>query len=62
MRDEKIRVFTVGFDVPEDSDAWEFMQYCATEETDAYLAATGAQLTTAFQEIAADIARLRIAR
>jgi Flp pilus assembly protein TadG len=62
LRDKDVRVYTVGFDVPANSEAWTFMQYCATEKKMAYLASTNAQLKTAFQEIAADISRLRIAK
>jgi len=62
LRDNDIRVYTVGFDVPADSDAWTFMQNCATETNMAYLAATSAQLQAAFNEIAQDIARLRVSK
>lgn len=62
LRNAKIRVYTVGFDVPADSAAWTFMQDCATDLTKAYLASTGDELQDAFDEIAEDIARLRIAQ
>ena len=62
LRDEDVRVYTVGFDVTAESTAWGFMKYCASEEKMAYLASTNAELKEAFKEIAADISRLRISK
>ncbi len=61
LRDEGIRVYTIGFDL-DVTAAEDFMQDCATTPEMAFLATTGADLQAAFAQIAADIAQLRLSR
>lgn len=55
-----IVVYTVGFDISDQSNEQAVLSYCATDSSKYYLADNSAQLTAAFQSIAQDIAQLRL--
>lgn len=54
-------VYTVAFDLGSDQDAIDLMAGCATDAAHAYAAENGTELQEAFQDIANNIASLRIA-
>jgi Flp pilus assembly protein TadG len=57
----RVIVYTIGFGLPTGpSNARTLMTNCATDNTHAYLAATGDELRQAFREIATRIANLRL--
>jgi len=62
MKAAGVLVYTVGFDIHDSPDARNLMSYCATDSSYAHLASDGLELRTAFQQIARDISRLRLAR
>ena len=62
MRAAKIKVYTVGFELAVGGNAEAFMQYCATDATHVYLAASPAELKASFKSIATQISRLRISK
>lgn len=62
MKDAGVIVYTVGFEIAAGGSAEEFLSACATDENHAYLAAGAAELRAAFQDIAAEISKLRISR
>jgi len=62
MKDAKIVIYTVGFDVGTEADAIDFLEDCASSPAFAYLAADAAELRAAFQKIATSISKLRLAR
>lgn len=61
MKAQKVKVYTVGFELNVQA-AKDFMKYCATDDSHAYLAENSTQLKEAFAEIAASISKLRIAK
>jgi hypothetical protein len=58
MKDEKIEVFAVGFQVS--SSAKSLLKECATDEAHYYDATTGDALKQAFRDIALKISTLRL--
>jgi Flp pilus assembly protein TadG len=55
-----IIVYTVGFDIANQSTEKALMNYCASDPSKAYLAANATELKNAFAAIAQDIAQLRL--
>lgn len=62
MKAKGITIYTVGFDIEDESGAQEVMTDCATSPAHAYLAATGAELKAAFREIGQKMTSIRISR
>lgn len=62
MRDEGVIIYTVGFELAAGGSAEDFMVECAGDASRAYLTANAEELQAAFQDIAAAITKLRIAR
>lgn len=62
MKKKGITIYTIGFDINDDETAVDVMTSCATDGSHAYLAATDAQLTAAFQAIGAKVTALRLSR
>ena len=58
----RVVVYTVGFDIASDANAQTLLNGCASDPTKAYLASNGAQLLAAFQDIANNIAQLRVTK
>ena len=61
MKAKKIVIYTIGFDVP-DASTLTLLKGCATENANFYDAKNAADLTKAFENIAAQISRLRISK
>jgi hypothetical protein len=57
-----ITLYTVGFDLGTNSTALSFLQGCATDLTKFFRADTGADLTTAFEQIGQNLNKLRITK
>lgn len=57
-----IRVFTIGFDISETSDAYNEMRNCASSVADFYFAEGKVELVAAFKQIAVLTQRLRLIR
>jgi hypothetical protein len=55
-------VYTVGLNVVGTPAAQTLVSDCATDASHVYLPANGAQMQVAFQQIAADLNRLRISK
>jgi Flp pilus assembly protein TadG len=55
-----IIVYTVGFDVADQTSEKDMLSYCATDSSKYFLANDGTELTSAFTQIAQDIAQLRL--
>ena len=53
-------LYTVGFDLGTNTTALNFLQSCASDPTDFFRADTGADLTSAFQQIAQNLNSLRL--
>ena len=62
MKAKGITIYTVGFDIDDDETAIEVMTNCASSANHAYLAATDAELQTAFREIGRKVTQLRISK
>jgi hypothetical protein len=62
MKRKGIAIYTIGFDVEEDSDAMTTMTQCASSPRNAFLAATNAELTQAFRSIGRRVSALRLSR
>jgi Flp pilus assembly protein TadG len=60
MEADGILIYTVGFGIDEGSTAGNFMENCASDDSYAYLAATGDQLSAAFGAIGTSISELRL--
>jgi Flp pilus assembly protein TadG len=60
MKAKGIIVYTVGFDVGNDASAIDVLKSCATDTAHAFFPATGADLKTAFSDIAQQITNLRV--
>lgn len=56
-----IKIYTVAFRLESDPATQSLLRECATEPRDAYVASDGASLIETFQNIAREIAKLRIA-
>jgi Flp pilus assembly protein TadG len=55
-----IIIYTVGFNVSSDVDAKKLLSGCATDASHVYFPSDGTSLQVAFQQIAADLNRLRL--
>ena len=62
MKDKKVVVYTVGFNVGSDAKVKKLMSDCATSPEYAYMPSGGQQLKVAFRAIAQDINSLRISK
>ena len=62
MKQKKIEIYTIGFEVGSFQPAIDFLSACATDTGHAYLAADGAELQTVFHTIAMNISRLRLSK
>ena len=60
MKAKSITVYTVGFDLGNDTTAKTMLQNCATDSTHFYDADNGDALKAAFRDIALKISALRI--
>ena len=60
MKDAKIVVYTVGFEITGDTTAETLMTQCATDANHKYLPTSGSDLSAAFKAIGADLNSLRI--
>ncbi len=60
MKAKGIIVYTVGFDVGNDSTAIDVLKSCATDAAHAFFPATGSDLKDAFSDIAQQITNLRV--
>ena len=60
MKNDDIKVYTVGFMLSAGSDAEDIMRSCASDISKAFNAEDGDALKAAFEAIAIDIARLRL--
>jgi Flp pilus assembly protein TadG len=60
MKAQGIAIYAVGFDVGADQNAIDFINSCATDSAHAYFPATGADLKSAFHDIAQQITNLRV--
>lgn len=60
MKSAGIKIYTVAFEVDDDSDAAEVMQNCATDAGSYYDADNGEELEQAFRDIALRISDLRL--
>jgi hypothetical protein len=60
MKAQRIIVYTVAFDIAEDSSASEMMRECASSPENAFSAANGAQLRESFRQIARVLSTLRL--
>ena len=61
IKDDQVRVFTVAFDVT-DNSVLTMLRQCATNPADAFDAANAADLQAAFHAIGLQLSRLRISR
>ena len=59
--DEKMLVFTIGFQIDADGDAADFLEQCASKPSYFFLSEDDDALQKAFRDIAKEIAKLRIA-
>lgn len=57
-----IVIYTVGFNVASDPSATTLLNGCATDAKHVYFPSSGADLQTAFQQIGADLQRLRLSQ
>lgn len=62
MKAAGIRIYTVAYDVAEDSDEAAFMDYCASGDENSFLASNGQALQSAFAQIGDSIGQLRLTR
>ena len=62
MKKAGITVYTVGFDVGNQTTAQSLLSQCATDSTKAYIAANGDQLRSAFRDIALKLSSLYISK
>ncbi|WP_312160903.1 ubiquitin-activating E1 FCCH domain-containing protein [Phenylobacterium sp.] len=62
MKDKKIIIYTVGFNVSSDTQVQNLMRNCATAPENVYMPNGGAELKVAFRAIAQDINSLRISK
>lgn len=62
MKARGIAIYTIGFDIADDSEARTLMLQCASSAEHAYLAATGDELQAAFDNIGKKVTALRISR
>ena len=62
MKAQKIVIYTVGFDIPNQPTAISLMQNCATDAAHAYIANSGSDLKAAFASLAKSISLLRLSR
>jgi Flp pilus assembly protein TadG len=60
MKAQGVIIYTVGFDLQGDQNAIDLLTNCASNPSNFYNAATGADLQSAFQNIANQITQLRI--
>ena len=57
-----IVIYTVGFNVSSDPNAVTLLNGCATDAKHVYFPSSGASLQTAFQQIGADLQKLRLSQ
>jgi Flp pilus assembly protein TadG len=62
MKDNGIVIYTVGFGITAGSAAANVLNYCASDASNAYLAANASDLSDAFEQIARNISALRLSR
>lgn len=62
MKRKGVVLYTVGFQVSSTSSAGRFLSECATSNSHAFIAASGADLSESFRAIGRDITRLRISK
>jgi Flp pilus assembly protein TadG len=62
MKDKGIVIYTVGFNIANNSSPAITMQQCATDSSKYFRPATGAELVEDFREIAQDITDLRLSQ
>lgn len=62
MKSEKIVIYTVGFDIVNQTSAVNLMQNCATDSAHAFIANSGTDLKSAFKSIAKSISLLRLSK
>lgn len=55
-----IVIYTVGFNVGSDASSQNLLSHCATDASHVYFPSSGTSLQVAFQQIAADLNRLRL--
>lgn len=61
-KDQGIRVYTIAFDVDEDSPTHELLRDCASTANNYYAADDGDDLIDTFEEIGKELAKLRITK
>jgi Flp pilus assembly protein TadG len=62
MKTAGVTIYTVGFQVVNNQEARDLINNCASSARHVYMAATAAELTSAFQTIAGEVSELRVSR
>ncbi len=62
MKKKNIVIYTIGFDIADDTAAQDVLRNCASGTSHAYLASTDAELQAAFREIGRKLSALRLSR